>query len=116
MKHAWQMVLQQVEGQNVGLYAAIRDAHVRADADCLTLALPSSLALSKAATPDNKQLLAAIIERTTGARPTLELTLDREAAAPAPPEPEVPDAGLTIAQRIALAKRELEASELPDDD
>ena len=31
-------------------------------------------------------------------------------------QPAEPDAGLTIAQRIALAKRELDASELPDDD
>jgi hypothetical protein len=45
----------------------------------------------------------------------LQFVLEQSSAQPAAP-PSAPDAGLTIAQRIALAKRELDASELPDDD
>jgi len=118
VKRAWQLVLQQAEAQSVGLYAAIREAHVRADGTRLVLALPSGLVLGKATQPDNRQLLAAIIERVTGETPTLEFVLDREAGARAAAVPAAaePDAGLTIAQRIALARRELEASDLPDDD
>ena len=117
VKRAWQLVLQQAEAQNVALYAAIREAHVRADGARLVLALPSALVLGKATQPDNRQLLAAIIERVTGETTTLEFVLDREAGAPAAAAPAaaVPDAGLTTAERIALVRRELEATDLPDD-
>jgi len=115
VKRAWQLVLQQAEAQSVALYAVIKDAHVRADGERLVLGLPSSLTLGKASTPDNRELLMAIIARTTGDAPDLQFVLEQGPAAPAAPRAE-PDAGLTIAQRIALAKRELGASELPDDD
>jgi len=115
VKRAWQLVLQQTEGQSVGLYAVIRDAHVRTEGECLVVALPSSLALGKASAPDNRELLMAIIARTTGDTPDIQFVHERATAAPADPPPAAPDAGLTIAQRIALAKRELEASDLPDE-
>ena len=115
VKRAWQLVLQQTEGQSVGLYAAIREAHVRAEGECLVVALPSSLALGKASAPDNRELLMAIIARTTGDTPDIQFVHERATAEPAERPPAAPDAGLTIAQRIALAKRELEASDLPDE-
>ena len=116
VKRAWQLVLQQAEAQSVALYAVIKDARVHADGERLVVALPSSLALGKASTPDNRELLTAIIERTTGDAPDLQFVLlETGPAQPAAPQ-SAPDAGLTIAQRIALAKRELDASELPDDD
>jgi DNA polymerase-3 subunit gamma/tau len=115
VKRAWQLVLQQTEGQSVGLYAVIRDAHVRTEGERLVVALPSSLALGKASAPDNRELLMAIIARTTGDTPDIQFVHERATAAPADPPPAAPDAGLTIAQRIALAKRELEASDLPDE-
>jgi DNA polymerase-3 subunit gamma/tau len=116
VKRAWQLVLQQAEAQSVALFAVIKDARVHADGERLVVALPSSLALGKASSPDNRELLTAIIARTTGDAPDLQFVLlDRGPAQPAAPQP-APDAGLTIAQRIALAKRELDASELPDDD
>jgi len=115
VKRAWQLVLQQAETQSVGLYAVIKDARVRADGERLVLALPSSLTLGKASSPDNRELLTAIIARTTGDAPDLQFLLEQNPAEPAAPR-STPDAGLTIAQRIALAKRELDASELPDDD
>ena len=115
VKRAWQLVLQQTEGQSVGLYAAIRDADVHTDGERLVVALPSSLALGKASSPDNRELLMAIIARTTGDVPDIDFVHERAAAEPADHPPPAPDAGLTIAQRIALAKRELEASDLPDE-
>jgi hypothetical protein len=115
VKRAWQLVLQQTEGQSVGLYAAIRDAHVHTDGERLVVALPSSLALGKASAPDNRELLMAIIARTTGDAPDIDFVHERATAEPADHPPPGPDAGLTIAQRIALAKRELEASDLPDE-
>ena len=115
VKRAWQLILQQTEGQSVGLYAAIRDAHVRTDGERLVVALPSSLALGKASAPDNRELLLAIIARTTGDTPDIQFVHERAAATPAERPQTVPDAGLTIAQRIALAKRELDASDLPDE-
>jgi DNA polymerase-3 subunit gamma/tau len=116
VKRAWQLVLQQAEAQSVALFAVLKDARVRADGERLVLTLPSSLAHGKASTPDNRELLAAIIVRTTGDTPQLEYELAGEPAAPARPQTAPADAGLTIAQRIALAKRELDASELHDDD
>jgi hypothetical protein len=73
---AWQLVLQQAEAQSVALFAVIRDAHVRADGECLAGALPSSLALGKASTPDSRELLLAIIARTTGDAPDLRFELE----------------------------------------
>jgi hypothetical protein len=89
---------------------------VRADGERLVLTVSSSLAYGKASTPDNRELLAAIIARTTGDTPQLEYELAGEPDAPARPQAAPADPGLTIAQRIALAKRELEASELHDDE
>ena len=109
-------MLQQTEGQNIGLYAVLKDAHVRADGERLVVGLPSSLTFGKASTPDNRELLIAIIARTTGDAPDLKFELEKAPSEPAAPKPPAPDAGLTIAQRIALAKRELDASDLPDDD
>ena len=114
VRRAWQLVLQQTEGQSIGLYAVLKDAHVRADGERLVVALPSSLALGKASTPDNRELLMAIIARTTGDAPDIQFVHERAPAEPTDRPAAAPDAGLTIAQRIALAKRELEASDLPD--
>jgi DNA polymerase-3 subunit gamma/tau len=118
VKRAWQLVLQQVEAQSVALFAVLKDARVHAEGERLIVTLPSSLAHGKASTPDNRELLAAVIVRTTGDTPQIEYALGGgEPAAPAQPQTDAPaDPGLTIAQRIALAKRELEASELHDDD
>jgi DNA polymerase-3 subunit gamma/tau len=116
VKRAWALVLQQTEAQNVGLYAAIKDARVRADGERLIVGLPSSLTFGKASTPDNRELLTAIITRTTGDAPDLKFELEQAPPEPAAPKAPATDAGLTIAQRIALAKRELDASDLPDDD
>ena len=80
------------------------------------MGLPSSLTLGKASTPDNRELLQAIIARTTGDEPDLKYVLEQAPVEPAAPTAPVADAGLSIAQRIALAKRELDASDLPDDD
>jgi hypothetical protein len=57
----------------------------------------------------------AIIARTTGDTPDIQFVHERATAEPTEHPPAAPDAGLTIAQRIALAKRELEASDLPDE-
>ncbi len=117
VKRAWQLVLQQVEAQSVALFAVLKDARVHAEGERLIVTLPSSLAYGKASTRDNRELLAAVIVRTTGDTPQLEYELGGEPDAPAQPQAAAPaDPGLTIAQRIALAKRELEASELHDDD
>ena len=117
VKRAWQLVLQQAEAQNVTLYAAIKDARVHADGETLVVALPSSLTYGRASSPANRELLEAIIVRTTGDTPELQYELADDQAAPSSaPRAAEPDAGLTIAERIALAKRELDASELPDDD
>jgi len=117
VKRAWQLVLQQAEAQNVTLYAAIKDARVHADGETLVVALPSSLTFGRASSPANRELLGAIIVRTTGDTPELQYELADDQAAPSSaPRAAEPDAGLTIAERIALAKRELDASELPDDD
>ena len=116
VKRAWALVLQQTEAQNIGLYAALKDARVRADGDRLVVGLPSSLTFGKASTPENRALLTAIITRTTGDAPDLKFELEQAPSEPAAPKAAAPDAGLTIAQRIALAKRELDASDLPDDD
>jgi DNA polymerase III subunit gamma/tau len=117
VKRAWQLVLQQAEAQNVTLYAAIKDARVHADGETLVVALPSSLTFGRASSPANRELLGAIILRTTGDTPELQYELAGDQAAPSSaPRAAEPDAGLTIAERIALAKRELDASELPDDD
>ncbi len=116
VKRAWQLVLQQAEAQSVALFAVLKDARVHADGERLIVTLPSSLAYGKASTPDNRELLAAIIVRTTGDTPQLEYELASGPDAPAQPQAAPSDPGLTIAQRIALAKRELEASDLHDDD
>ena len=117
VKRAWQLVLQQAEAQNVTLYAAIKDARLHADGETLVVALPSSLTYGRASNPANRELLEAIIVRTTGDTPELQYELADDQAAPSSaPRAAEPDAGLTIAERIALAKRELDASELPDDD
>ncbi|HUK77614.1 MAG TPA: DNA polymerase III subunit gamma/tau [Thermoleophilia bacterium] len=117
VKRAWQLVLQQAEAQNVTLYAAIKDARVHADGETLVVSLPSSLTFGRASSPANRELLGAIIVRTTGDTPELQYELAGDQAAPSSaPRAAEPDAGLTIAERIALAKRELDASELPDDD
>jgi len=116
VKRAWQLVLQQAEAQSVGLYAVIKDARVHTDGERLVVGLPSSLALGRASSADNRELLTAIIERTTGDAPDLQFELAQPGPAQQAAPSAEPDAGLTIAQRIALAKRELEASELPDDD
>ena len=109
-------MLQQAEAQSVGLYAVLKDARVRADGERLVVGLPSSLTLGKASTPDNRELLTAIIARTTGDAPDLSSSSSR--ARPHRPRPRRrrPTPASTIAQRIALAKRELDASDLPDDD
>ena len=117
VKRAWQLVLQQAEAQDVTLYAAIKDARVHADGETLVIGLPSSLTYGRASSPAHRELLAAIIVRTTGDTPELRYELaDHQATPSGAPRAAAPDAGLTIAERIALAKRELEASELPDDD
>ena len=85
VKRAWQLVLQQAEAQSVGLFAVIKDARVRADGERLVLALPSSLTLGKASTPDNRELLTAIIARTTGDTPDLQFVLEQSSAQPAAP-------------------------------
>jgi len=117
VKRAWQLVLQQAEAQNVTLYAAIKDARVHAEGEALVVALPSSLTYGRASSPANRELLAAIIERTTGDAPELRyVQADEQAAPSSAPRAAAPDAGLSLAERIALAKRELDASEMPDDD
>jgi DNA polymerase III subunit gamma/tau len=116
VKRAWALVLQQTEAQNVGLYAAVKDARVRADGERLVVGLPSSLTFGKASTPENRALLTAIITRTTGDAPDLKFELEQAPAEPAAPKAPAPDAGLSIAQRIALVKREFDASDLSDDD
>ena len=117
VKRAWQLVLQQAEAQNVTLYAAIKDARVHTEGEALVVTLPSSLTYGRASSPANRELLAAIIERTTGDAPELRyLQTDDQAAPSATPRAAEPDAGLSLAERIALAKRELDASEMPDDD
>ncbi len=81
------------------------------------MGLPSSLTFGKASTPENRAvLLAAIITRTTGDAPDLKFELEQAPSEPAAPKAPAPDAGLSIAQRIALVKREFDASDLSDDD
>ena len=110
-------MLQQAEAQSVALFAVLKDARVHADGERLIVTLPSSLAFGKASTPDNRELLAAIIVRTTGDTPQLEYELASGPDAPAQPQAAPVRPGLTIAQRIALAKRELEGRvDLHDDD
>ena len=78
-------MLQQTEAQNIGLYAALKDARVRADGERLVVGLPSSLTFGKASTPDNRELLTAIITRTTGDAP--EIKFELEQARPNRPRP-----------------------------
>ena len=116
----WPTILSQVEGQSVELFAALRDARVKViDGERLRVTLPSAIALSKATARDNADLLASIVRATTTCEPPrFDFVVDSEAAAASPAQTTGPgdDASLTIAQRLAMAKRELNAVELPDED
>jgi hypothetical protein len=96
VKRAWQLVLEQAEAQSICLHAAIRDVHVHADGDCLILVMPSEFARRVAKAVDNRELLTAIIARTTGDAPEL-LYVCRQS----PPSP--PRRVLTDSQAAALA-------------
>jgi DNA polymerase-3 subunit gamma/tau len=116
----WPTILSQVEGQSVELFAALRDARVKViDGDRLRVTLPSAIALAKATARDNADLLASIVRATTTCEPPrFDFVVDSQAAAASPAQTTGPgdDASLTIAQRLAMAKRELNAVEVPDED
>ena len=61
--------------RDVALYAAIKDAHVHADGETPRHRPALEPDLGRASTPANRELLAAIIARTTGDTPELQYVL-----------------------------------------
>jgi len=61
---------------------------VRAGGERLVLACPRASRSARPRTPDNRELLMAIIARTTGDAPDLQFVLEQGPAAPAAPRAE----------------------------
>jgi len=118
VRRAWEMILQQVQAQKVGLYALLRDARPTAlEGERLTVALPSEFALRNATAADRDGLLAAAVDATLGHRITAEYVLSAGAGVePSAPAPSSAAAdSLDFTAFINQAKGTLGAEELPDD-
>jgi hypothetical protein len=100
----------------VPLYAALKDARPAAlTGTTLTLTMPSEFALTKAAEPAHKSLLGQTLQGVVGSPISCEFTLAR-APAPAPETNPAPPPNLSLAERIALVEKTLDARQLPDDE
>ena len=116
VKRSWNTILQQIESRSVPLYAALKDARPAAlTGTTLTLTMPSEFALTKAAEPAHKALLGQTLQGVVGSPISCEFTLAR-APAPAPETNPAPPPNLSLAERIALVEKTLDARQLPDDE
>ena len=114
VKRSWNTILQQIESRSVPLYAALKDARPTAlTGTTLTLTMPSEFALTKAAEPAHKVLLGQTLQGVIGGSVSCEFTLAR---APAPETNPAPPPNLSLAERIALVEKTLDARQLPDDE
>ena len=112
---AWDLVLQRVQSGSVALYALLRDARPSAlDGGRLTVAMPSSFALTRAREAGNDDVLAAAFSDTLGRRLAPEFVLaEAGAAAAAEPAPRARPP-LDFTETINLTKQLLDAEELDE--
>jgi DNA polymerase-3 subunit gamma/tau len=116
IKRGWNLILEQVQGRSVPLYAALKDARPTSFAgSTLTLTLPSEFALTMAAEPPHTTLLAETLHAIVGATVSIEY-VPAGTSRPAPAAKAATEPNLSFAERIALVEKTLDARQLPDDE
>ena len=117
MQRAWELVLQRVQASSVALYGLLHGGRpARLNDDRLTIALPSKLALKKAAEPSNRAVLGRAVAEILGHTVALEFEPSDGHTQPAAEAAPAAEAELSQAELQALVIKKFDATLLPEEE
>ena len=117
VQRAWELVLQRVQASSVALYGLLHGGRpARLNDDRLTIALPSKLALKKAAEPSNRAVLVRAVAEILGHTVALEFEPSDGHTQPAAEAAPAAEAELSQAELQALVIKKFDATLLPEEE